>query len=894
MARKKKMVYYFSEKRTDGDASMRDLLGGKGAGLAEMSRLGLPVPPGFTITTEACRKYYALGRKLPPGLWDEVLEGMKQLEEWTGKGFGQRENPLLVSVRSGAKFSMPGMMDTVLNLGLNDETVEGLANLSGDARFAYDSYRRFIAMFGDIVMGVAKEKFAKVFDSYKEKIGAKSDLELNSDDLKRIVELFKEIVKNEKGKLFPSDPYEQLRMAIMAVFESWNNERAIAYRNYNKISHNLGTAVNICTMVFGNFGENSGTGVLFTRDPSTGENRVYSEFLFTAQGEDVVAGIRTPLKIEEMKKAMPEIYEQLMEIVRKLEAHYRDMQDVEYTIERGKLWLLQTRSGKRTAQAAVKIAVDMVQEGLITKEEALMRVEPQQIEQLLHPRIDPSAKYEVIARGLNASPGAAIGKVIFDSSRAKELGEAGESVILVRPETNPDDVAGMIASKGVLTARGGATSHASVVARGLGKPAVVGCEALKIDLEGKFFTAGDKVVKEGDIITINGTTGEVIWGEVPVIRPELTGEIKTFLAWADEVKKLQNWANADYPRDAEKARQFGAQGIGLCRTEHMFFERERLPWVHRMILSEDAAERKIALDKLEEFQVNDFYGILKVMDGLPVIIRLLDPPLHEFLPRYDELLKEVTELELRDPGNPELKEKKELLRRVEMMREANPMMGLRGCRLGLTRPDINVMQVKAIFRAACRLKKEGYNPKPEIMIPLVIIKEELKVILEQLKSVAQEIMASEGVKVDYKFGTMIEVPRAALTADEIAEYAEFFSFGTNDLTQMTFAFSRDDAEGKFLFTYLEKGILAFNPFQRIDEYGVGKLMQMAVKLGRKTRKDLEVGICGEHGGDPDSIHFCHRIGLNYVSCSPFRVPVARLASAQAAIIEKMGKKEADK
>jgi len=894
MARKKKMVYYFSEKRTDGDASMRDLLGGKGAGLAEMSRLGLPVPPGFTITTEACRKYYALGRKLPPGLWDEVLEGMKQLEEWTGKGFGQRENPLLVSVRSGAKFSMPGMMDTVLNLGLNDETVEGLANLSGDARFAYDSYRRFIAMFGDIVMGVAKEKFAKVFDSYKEKIGAKSDLELNSDDLKRIVELFKEIVKNEKGKLFPSDPYEQLRMAIMAVFESWNNERAIAYRNYNKISHNLGTAVNICTMVFGNFGENSGTGVLFTRDPSTGENRVYSEFLFTAQGEDVVAGIRTPLKIEEMKKAMPEIYEQLMEIVRKLEAHYRDMQDVEYTIERGKLWLLQTRSGKRTAQAAVKIAVDMVQEGLITKEEALMRVEPQQIEQLLHPRIDPSAKYEVIARGLNASPGAAIGKVIFDSSRAKELGEAGESVILVRPETNPDDVAGMIASKGVLTARGGATSHASVVARGLGKPAVVGCEALKIDLEGKFFTVGDKVVKEGDIITINGTTGEVIWGEVPVIRPELTGEIKTFLAWADEVKKLQNWANADYPRDAEKARQFGAQGIGLCRTEHMFFERERLPWVHRMILSEDAAERKIALDKLEEFQVNDFYGILKVMDGLPVIIRLLDPPLHEFLPRYDELLKEVTELELRDPGNPELKEKKELLRRVEMMREANPMMGLRGCRLGLTRPDINVMQVKAIFRAACRLKKEGYNPKPEIMIPLVIIKEELKVILEQLKSVAKEIMASEGVEVDYKFGTMIEVPRAALTADEIAEYAEFFSFGTNDLTQMTFAFSRDDAEGKFLFTYLEKGILAFNPFQRIDEYGVGKLMQMAVKLGRKTRKDLEVGICGEHGGDPDSIHFCHRIGLNYVSCSPFRVPVARLASAQAAIIEKMGKKEADK
>ncbi len=890
----KKMIYFFSENQTDGDATMRDILGGKGAGLAEMSRLGLPVPPGFTISTEACREYYKNGKKLPNGLWDEVKSAMRRLEGWTGKGFGSKENPLLVSVRSGAKFSMPGMMDTILNLGLNDTTVQGLAKLSGDERFAYDSYRRFISMFGDIVMNIEKEKFSRIFEEYKEKVGAKTDIELNTENLKEIVNLFKELILKEKNELFPKDPYEQLKRAIMAVFESWNNERAIAYRNFHNISHELGTAVNVCTMVFGNLGANSGTGVLFTRDPSTGEKKIYSEFLFTAQGEDVVAGIRTPLKIDEMKRVMPQIYNQLVEIVEKLEKHYKDMQDVEYTIENGKLWLLQTRSGKRTAQAAVKIAVDMVEEGLITKEEALMRVEPKQIEQLLHPRIAPDAKYTVIARGLNASPGAAIGKVVFDSNRAKELGESGEKVILVRPETNPDDVAGMIASKGILTARGGATSHASVVARGLGKPAVVGCETIKIDLDKRIFTVNDITVKEYDIITINGTTGEVILGEVPLIMPELSGEIKKFLDWADEVKRLENWANADYPRDAKKAREFGAQGIGLCRTEHMFFEKERLPWVHKMILSESAEERKIALEKIEQFQVSDFYEILKVMDGLPVIIRLLDPPLHEFLPRYEELLKEVITIELTGKKDADYNYKKELLHRVELMREANPMMGLRGCRLGITRPDINEMQVRAIFKASCRLKKDGYNPRPEIMIPLVAIKEELKLIREQLENVAKKIMDDEGVSVEYKFGTMIEVPRSALTADEIAEYAEFFSFGTNDLTQMTFAFSRDDAEGKFLFQYLEKSLLPFNPFQQIDESGVGKLMEMAVRLGRETRPELEIGICGEHGGDPESIHFCHKIGLNYVSCSPFRVPVARLAAAQAAIIEKRGKKELDR
>lgn len=878
----KKWVYLFDE----GDPSDRALLGGKGAGLAQMTQAGLPVPPGFTITTEACNAYYENNQKFPEGMWEQVLEALKEVERRTGKKFGDVSNPLLVSVRSGAKFSMPGMMDTVLNLGLNDEVAKGLIQLTQNERFVYDAYRRFIQLFGKIVLGVPGELFDKAFEEYKEKVGAKYDTDLTAEHLKEIVSIFKDIVKKETGKDFPQDPLEQLRLAIGAVFNSWNNKRAIDYRNYHKIPHNLGTAVNVVTMVFGNMGFDSGTGVAFTRDPATGEKKFFGEFLFNAQGEDVVAGIRTPLKIDELKEKMPAVYDQLVEIAKRLENYYRDMQDIEFTVERGKLWMLQTRSGKRTAQAAVKIAVDMAEEGIISKEEAVLRVEPNQINQLLHRQIDPSAKVTVIAKGLNASPGAATGKAVFDAETAKEWAQNGEKVILVRPETNPDDVGGMLASEGILTARGGATSHAAVVARGIGKPCVVGAESIKIDLEKRLFNVNGYTVKEGDTITINGTTGDVILGEVPLIEPELTPELQKLLSWADEFKKLQNWANADYPRDAQKAKEYGAQGIGLSRTEHMFFEADRLPIVRQMILARTPEERKSALDKLLPIQKEDFKGILKVMDGLPVIIRLLDPPLHEFLPRYEELLAEVIELRVTGKDPKALAEKEELLKRVEEMREANPMLGLRGCRLGITRPEINEMQVRAIFEAACELKKEGYNPKPEVMIPLVGHVNELKVVREQLEAVAKKVMEEQGITVDYKFGTMIEVPRAALTAGEIAEYAQFFSFGTNDLTQMTFGYSRDDAEGKFLFVYLEKGILPNDPFQTLDIKGVGRLMEMAVKEGRATRADLEVGICGEHGGDPDSIMFAHEIGLNYVSCSPFRVPVARLAAAHAALKEK--------
>jgi len=878
----KKWVYLFDE----GDPNDRALLGGKGAGLAQMTQAGLPVPPGFTITTEACNAYYENNQQFPEGMWEQVLEALKEVERRTGKKFGDPSNPLLVSVRSGAKFSMPGMMDTVLNLGLNDEVAKGLIQLTQNERFVYDAYRRFIQLFGKIVLGVPGELFDKAFDEYKEKVGAHYDTDLTAEHLKEIVSIFKDIVKRETGKDFPQDPLEQLRLAIGAVFNSWNNKRAIDYRNYHKIPHNLGTAVNVVTMVFGNMGFDSGTGVAFTRDPATGEKRFFGEFLFNAQGEDVVAGIRTPLKIDELKEKMPAVYDQLVEIAKKLENYYRDMQDIEFTVERGKLWMLQTRSGKRTAQAAVKIAVDMAEEGIITKEEAVLRVEPNQINQLLHRQIDPSAKVTVIAKGLNASPGAATGKAVFDAETAKEWAQNGEKVILVRPETNPDDVGGMLVSEGILTARGGATSHAAVVARGIGKPCVVGAESIKIDLEKRLFNVDSYTVKEGDVITINGTTGEVILGEVPLIEPELTPELQKLLSWADEFKRLQNWANADYPRDAQKAKEYGAQGIGLCRTEHMFLEADRLPIVRQIILARTPEERKAALDKLLPIQKEDFKGILKVMDGLPVIIRLLDPPLHEFLPRYEELLAEVIELRVTGKDPKALAEKEELLKRVEEMREANPMLGLRGCRLGITRPEINEMQVRAIFEAACELKKEGYNPKPEVMIPLVGHVNELKVVREQLEAVAKKVMEEQGVTVDYKFGTMIEVPRAALTAGEIAEYAQFFSFGTNDLTQMTFGYSRDDAEGKFLFVYLEKGILPNDPFQTLDIKGVGRLMEMAVKEGRATRPELEVGICGEHGGDPDSIMFAHEIGLNYVSCSPFRVPVARLAAAHAALKEK--------
>ncbi|MEM2874478.1 MAG: pyruvate, phosphate dikinase [Candidatus Hadarchaeales archaeon] len=874
-----KNLYFFDE----GDGKDKRLLGGKGAGLCTMTQLGLPVPPGFVITTEVCKKYYEAGMRLPDGLMDEVKEAMRRLERITGKSFGDPKNPLLISIRSGSMLSMPGMMDTILNLGLNDETVMGLAELTKNERFAQDAYRRFIQMFGKIVLGIDGKKFDEIFEKHKEHVGAKVDTDLTADDLKQIVRKFKELVERETGAGFPSDPYRQLELAIQAVFRSWNNKRAIEYRNYYRIPHDLGTAVNVVTMVFGNMGEDSGTGVAFTRDPATGEKHLYGEFLFNAQGEDVVAGIRTPLKIEELKQRFPELYRQLLDIAERLERYYRDMQDTEFTVERGKLYMLQTRAGKRTAIAAVKIAVDMAEEGLITKQEAIMRVEPAQVEQLLHKQVDPKAKVKVIAKGLNASPGAAIGKAVFDAERAKEMKEGGERVILVRPETNPDDVGGIIASQGVLTSRGGATSHASVVARGLGKPAVVGCEALKIDLEQRLFRVGDVTVREGDLITINGTTGDVILGEAPLIEPQMSGELKKLLEWADSFKRLQNWANADYPRDAKIAREFGAQGIGLCRTEHMFFEKDRLPLVREMILARTREERMVPLEKLQRIQKEDFKEILRVMNGLPVVIRLLDPPLHEFLPRYEELLQEVIMHRMSGEKPEEMAAAENLLKRVEEMREANPMLGLRGCRLGITHPEINEMQVRAIFEAACELKKEGLDPRPEIMIPLVGHVNELKIVRGQLEKVAREVMERYGVEVPYKFGTMIEVPRAALTADEIAEYAEFFSFGTNDLTQMTYAYSRDDAEGKFLFKYIEEGILEFDPFQTLDQKGVGKLMRIAVELGRSKRPDLKVGICGEHGGDPASIEFCHQLGLNYVSCSPFRIPVARLASARSAL-----------
>lgn len=872
-------IYFFE----DGDGTNKRLLGGKGAGLCTMAQLGLPVPPGFVITTEVCRRYYEGGEKMPEGLMDEVKKAIHRLEAVTGKRFGDPTNPLLVSVRSGAMLSMPGMMDTILNLGLNDSTVEGLAKMTGNARFAYDAYRRFIQMFGRIVLGIDPREFDSVFEEQKEKAGYKLDTELGVDDLKEVVRKFKHIVKEWTGKELEMDPFKQLELAIAAVFKSWNTKRAREYREFYKIPHDLGTAVNVVTMVFGNMGPDSGTGVVFTRDPTTGEKKLYGEFLFNAQGEDVVAGVRTPLKITELEEKFPELYAQLLEISDKLEHHYREMQDMEFTVERGKLYMLQTRAGKRTAQAAVKIAVDMVSEGKIDKREAVLRVDPSQVEQLLHKQIDPKAEVRVIARGLNASPGAATGKIVFDSERAKELGRAGESVILVRPETSPDDVGGIIASVGVLTSRGGMTSHAAVVTRGLGKPAVVGCEVLKIDLKERVIWVDGITLREGDVITINGSTGEVILGEVPLIEPKMTEEFEKLLSWADEFKVLENWANADYPRDAKRSRELGAQGIGLCRTEHMFFEEERLPLVHQMILAETREEREEPLRKLLRIQKDDFKEILKVMDGLPVVIRLLDPPLHEFLPRYEELLERAIERRVVQGKGEELEEIEGLLRRVEAMREANPMMGLRGCRLGIIHPEINEMQVRAIFEAACELKREGYNPKPEIMIPLVGHVNELKIVRDQLERVAREVMKEQGVEIEYKFGTMIEVPRAALTADEIAEYADFFSFGTNDLTQLTYAYSRDDAEGKFLFKYIEDGILEFNPFQTLDRKGVGKLMRIGVELGRSRNPNLEVGICGEHGGDPASIEFCHELGLDYVSCSPFRLPVARMAAAHAAL-----------
>ncbi|MGE5137969.1 MAG: pyruvate, phosphate dikinase [Rudaea sp.] len=868
-----KWVYLFKE----GNKDMRDLLGGKGAGLAEMTRAGLPVPPGFTITTGACNYTSAHGGEFPKGMWDQVLDAMKKTERAAGKKFGDPKNPLLVSVRSGAKFSMPGMMDTVLNLGLNAETLQGIAALTNNERFAYDAYRRLIQMFGRIVMGVEGRKFDQILDQVKEECGARQDTDLDVDALKEVVRRYKELYKAELGEEFPEDPNDQLRKAIGAVFGSWMGKRAVDYRRINKIPDNLGTAVNVVTMVFGNMGSDSGTGVAFTRNPATGEDELYGEFLANAQGEDVVAGIRTPLKIGQMKEVMPEVYDEFRRIARQMERHYREMQDLEFTIERGKLYMLQTRTGKRTARAAVKIAVDMVNEGLITKQEA-------------------ANHGDLLAKGLNASPGAATGAASFDPDNAEKLGKSGKNVILVRYETSPEDVHGMYASKGILTQHGGATSHAAVVARGAGLPCVAGCEDIRVDEGAKKFTAKGREIHEGDAISIDGTTGEVFAGEVKTIPPDFEKEtdLQTLLGWADELRRLQVWANGDYPRDAIRARAYGAQGIGLCRTEHMFFETERLPIVRKMILAKNAEERQQYLDQLLPIQKGDFVGILEAMDGLPVVIRLIDPPLHEFLPPFEELLTDVTRLQTeikfmkRDGVNVEsqeneLAEKEELLHAVESMREQNPMLGLRGCRLGITMPEITVMQVRAIFEAACELKKRGLNPKPEVMIPLVGHVNELKNQFDVLRPVIKQVLEEQGVDVPYKLGTMIEVPRGALTASEIAEYAEFFSFGTNDLTQTTFGYSRDDAEGKFLLRYVEDKILPENPFQVLDRKGVGRLMQIAVNEGRKTRPTLEVGICGEHGGDPSSIEFCHMIGNNYVSCSPYRVPVARLAAAQAAV-----------
>lgn len=882
-----KRVWLFRE----GNKDMKDLLGGKGANLAEMTRAGLPVPYGFTITTTTCWEYVEAGHKFPEGLLDEVKKALADVERRSKKRFGDPRNPLLLSVRSGAKFSMPGMMDTVLNLGLNDEVVEGLANLTSNPRFAYDCYRRLIMMFSDVVKGTGKDEYEHALQAIKQRLGVDNDYEVPAEELKELVATSKQIYKRLLNEEFPQDPMEQLVAAIGAVFESWDTPRARTYRESEGIPHNLGTAVNVQMMVFGNMGEDSGTGVAFTRDPSTGEKKIFAEFLPNAQGEDVVAGVRTPLDITAMRDRWPAIYKEFVAICKQLETHYRDMQDMEFTVERGKLWVLQTRTGKRTAASAVKIAVDMVKEKLITVEEALMRVSPANLDQLLHKRIDRDAikkqGIKPIAVGLNASPGAATGIAVFDADTAAARGEAGEPVILCSIETTPDDIHGMLASKAVLTSRGGKTSHAAVVARGKGLPCVAGCEALKMDLPGRKFTGPNgEVINEGDWITIDGSTGEVFVGQVPLVDPELGKDFKAFLSMADKVRRLGVRANADEPVDAAKAIEMGAEGIGLCRTEHMFMAPERLPAVQEMILADDEETAARALAKLLPMQREDFIGILETMGNRPVTIRLLDPPLHEFLPKKEEILEELIVLRTKGVDKERQAELQTLLHRVEQMEEANPMLGLRGCRLGLTRPAINEMQVRAIIEAACELRKRGKRVVPEIMIPLVGIVKELSTVRTQLEAVAKQVMQEQGVKVSYKFGTMIEIPRAALTAGEIAEYAEFFSFGTNDLTQMTFGFSRDDAEGKFIGRYMEMGILDESPFATIDEPGVGRLVEMAVKEGRAARPDLKCGICGEHGGDPASVEFCHRVGLTYVSCSPFRVPLARLAAAQAVIKEK--------
>ncbi|ADR19952.1 pyruvate, phosphate dikinase [Calditerrivibrio nitroreducens] len=868
-----KYVYFFGNGKAEGDGSDKNLLGGKGAGLAEMTNLGIPVPPGFTITTEACIAYQK-NKTYPEGMWEQTLEALKKLEETTKKKFGSNENPLLVSVRSGARVSMPGMMDTILNLGLNDETVKGLATSSNNERFAYDSYRRFIQMFSNVVLGVEHSKFEKLISEVKKGKGYSLDTDLTAEDWKGLVEKFKALVLNETGKPFPQDVMEQLKLAINAVFDSWDNQRAKTYRKINKIPDDWGTAVNVVAMVFGNMGNDSGTGVAFTRNPSTGEKEFFGEFLINAQGEDVVAGIRTPEPIARLKDEMPGVFAQLEEVYKKLESHYKDMQDIEFTVEKGVLYMLQTRSGKRTARAAVKIAYDMYKEGLIDKKTAVLRVAPEQVDQLLHPMIDPKEKYTSIAKGLPASPGAAVGRVVFTADDAESWAAKGEKVILVRDETSPEDIGGMHAAEGILTATGGMTSHAAVVARGMGKCCIVGCGAIHIDEEEKVFTVGNITVKEGDYITINGSTGEVILGKVKLVEPELSGEFAEILSWADEFRKLGVRTNSDTPHDSKVAREFGAEGIGLCRTEHMFFEGDRIDAVREMILANTEEERRKALAKVKPYQKEDFKGIFKAMDGFPVTIRLLDPPLHEFIPHTDEDIQKVANAS----GIPfdVLKKKRDELH------EFNPMLGHRGCRLGITFPEIYEMQVYAIMEAACEVAKEGVKVYPEIMIPLVGHYKELEMLREMTVRVADEVMKQYGITLKYLVGTMIELPRAALTADEIAQYAEFFSFGTNDLTQTTLGLSRDDS-GKFLPFYVEKGIYKEDPFVSLDVNGVGQLVEMGVTKGRKTRPDLKTGICGEHGGDPASIFFCHKVGLNYVSCSPYRVPVARLAAAHAAL-----------
>ncbi len=916
----KKWVYLFgevqqAEQYVGGDwEGVRALLGGKGANLAEMTRIGVPVPPGFTVTTEACNAYLANHNTFPEGMWDEELAALRATEAITGKKFGDPNDPLLVSCRSGAKFSMPGMMDTVLNIGLTDVSVEGLAKQTQNPRFAWDAYRRLIQGFGAVVLDISDEAFEHALEAAKHKIGAQEDVDLTTDDLKALVTVYKSIVEEQKGFPFPQNPIEQLRMATEAVFGSWNGKRAVDYRKAANIAHDLGTAVNIVAMVFGNMGNTSGTGVAFTRNPSTGERAIFGEYLINAQGEDVVAGIRTPKKVAVMQKELPEAYQQFLDICATLEAHYHDMQDVEFTIERGKLWMLQTRNGKRTAASAIKIAVDMANEGLINKRDAVMRVSPDQVNSLLHPQFDVAAKKsaaaegKLLAKGVNASPGAAVGRVYFDADTAEAKAKTGEAVIMVRPFTKPDDVHGMLAAKGILTSEGGATSHAAVVARQFGKPCVVGAAGIKIDLERRTFTAAGIVVREGDWISVDGGAGESFVGQIPTVAPkfEEQTDLITLLDWADQiaaepgsrsgpegfpVRGLQVWANADYPADAQRARSFGARGVGLCRTEHMFFEQERLPTVQRMILAKTSEARVEALDELLPFQRKDFEGLFEAMTGLPVIIRLIDPPLHEFLPSAEELRDQIVQKRIEwfpqyvlgKGESSEVTHLEGLLRAVESLHESNPMMGLRGIRLSIMMPEIVEMQVRAIFEAACNIALRGLDPHPEVMIPLTGHVNELNLIQPKLEKTAKAVMAEKGVQIDYKFGTMIEIPRAAVTAYEIAKVAEFFSYGTNDLTQMTFGYSRDDAERNFLLKYVEDGILPTNPFQTIDRDGVGELMRLGTEEGRKARPSLEVGICGEHGGDADSIEWCHLIGNNYVSCSPFRVPVARLAAAQSAI-----------